>query len=280
MGAGQLEKDPQWGFTNLLSIGDHRFDLLEGAPGICNDEGSMGEDVGDVFVNYDGSSVTITLTTVNRHYLSQVHFWIDGSQPLPIKERGKGAGDYQTSPGQFNFPLNSEFDTNGNATTTSLTYGPYPVSDPGMDGVWVAIHAVTCELVEGDQQSSNEQDIVEDTKGPKKGKNKELSVTVEESSIVMLDPTATYNSTTLSAYPSPFTTELNVDVNIEYEATGRFQLYDITGRLVETLGDRDVRPGFNRLQFSIYSAIQQGIYVLRFDTGIETVDIKVVGGER
>jgi hypothetical protein len=96
----------------------------------------------------------------------------------------------------------------------------------------------------------------------------------------MQDPAEIYNSTTLSAYPSPFTTELNVDVNIEYQATARFQLYDITGRLIETLGVRDVRPGINRLQFSVYSAVQQGVYVLRVDTGIETVDGKVVGGER
>ena len=116
--------------------------------------------------------------------------------------------------------------------------------------------------------------------GSESNGNNKISSKVEESTVVLDDPALLYNSTTLSAYPSPFTTELNVDVNIEYEATARFQLYDITGRLVETLGDRDVRPGFNRLQFSIYSAIQQGIYVLRFDTGIETVDIKVVGGER
>ncbi|WP_297798672.1 T9SS type A sorting domain-containing protein [uncultured Eudoraea sp.] len=86
-----------------------------------------------------------------------------------------------------------------------------------------------------------------------------------------------YEPTTLSAYPSPFTTQLNVDVKIDYEATVQVQLFDITGRLVKTLDAQHVSPGNNQLQFNIYDQVEEAIYVLKVNTGREIITAKVVG---
>ncbi|MBT8438922.1 MAG: DUF11 domain-containing protein, partial [Gammaproteobacteria bacterium] len=89
-----------------------------------------------------------------------------------------------------------------------------------------------------------------------------------------------YKPTTLSAYPSPFTTQLNVDVNIDYEATVQVQLFDITGRLVKTLDAQHVLPGTNQLQLNIYDQVEEAIYVLKVNTGREIITAKVLGNRR
>ena len=249
-----IKGKPQWGFTNEIGMGTTEFTLVEGAPGLCARKGSEGDIVGDVSVTYDGTYVSITFNTVNNHYLEEIHVYA-GCEPL-LKKRGK----YQTAPGQF--PLNYAID---NDTSETFTY-PYPLDNCG-DTVWVAIHTVTCELLQ-----EGESPTVVPFSGTSKGGALTMAadpVSVEESETIV-------DVTTVDTYPNPFANELNLTINIAYDAIVRLQLFDMEGKLILTFEDTAVNVGSNTITLPIDDRVVEALYLISVNTGKEEIRKKVL----
>ena len=103
------------------------------------------------------------------------------------------------------------------------------------------------------------------------------SSTAESTTVDVTDTSETpLDVTTVEAYPLPFGKELNVQIEIAYEAIVNVQLFDMDGRLVLNLGNHPVVPGTNLLEFRIDGRIPEAILILKVDTGKEIISKTVL----
>ena len=173
--------------------------------------------------------------------------------------------------------------TNGDATTTSLTFPsatemPYYVTDSDGDGkVWVAIHAVTCELVEGGQESSYQEDVtVDEPKGPKpKGGRKTVKSGLSDDVNTYTGPT----NTVLTASPIPFDDQLSLKMEVEYASPARIEIFDLNGRLILSK-DEYITRGTNIIDVSEVFRIPSKLSIIRVTTDRESIMQKVVSFNR
>ena len=118
----------RWGWSNgLLSARseNYSFPLYAGA-GKC--EISKGQYSGDVLINYNNGTVTVTFTAVDGSSFLETHLHV-GKDKLPKKDNGK----YTAAPG--------EYTNNDDVISSSDTQVVYQVS--GLSGdIYVVAHAV------------------------------------------------------------------------------------------------------------------------------------------
>ncbi|MBA7477366.1 hypothetical protein ES707_12775 [subsurface metagenome] len=117
-----------WGWTNgplEPSEDDYTFDIYAGA-GSCDP--LDGEWIGELTVNYDGSTAYVFYDITGSGYtMDETHLYV-GSDPLPSKN-----GGYTVSPGQY--PYKHDLD---NKTTDEYTV-------TGLSGdIYIVAHAVAC----------------------------------------------------------------------------------------------------------------------------------------
>ena len=110
-------------------------------------------------------------------------------------------------------------------------------------------------------------------KGASTIKSAEVVIDAEVDAIETEEP---IDVTTVDAYPLPFGNELNLQIEIAYEAIVRVQLFDMDGRLVLNLGDHPVTLGTNTLEFRIDGRIPEAILILKVDTGKEIISKTVL----
>jgi hypothetical protein len=72
-------------------------------------------------------------------------------------------------------------------------------------------------------------------------------------------------SLSLSSYPNPFNPTTILSFNVPTQTKVDLSVYDLTGRLVETLTDRIYEQGQHRLTFNA-SSLASGIYFVRLQT--------------
>ncbi|MBM3431430.1 MAG: hypothetical protein FJX92_00325 [Bacteroidetes bacterium] len=102
-----LDNPQRWGWTNgPYAPGSYSFKIYAGA-GQC--DLSKGIHVGDLLVNYSGSTATVaynlfgTNPTTNVPYsLREVHLYI-GNEEFPKITNGAQAGEYTIAPGKYPF---------------------------------------------------------------------------------------------------------------------------------------------------------------------------------
>jgi Secretion system C-terminal sorting domain len=82
-------------------------------------------------------------------------------------------------------------------------------------------------------------------------------------------------NTSLLVFPNPFTS--NVQINLQLEKTGTIQiaLYDAGGRLTKKL-ERQGMAGNNTIVINDLSALQPGVYLIKITTGDRTVFEKLI----
>ncbi len=121
----------RWGWTNFLATtGDYTMDLYSGA-GQCII--SADRKTGEVIVNYDSESVTVTVDMFQGFSMKEAHLYV-GSVPYPEK-----GNNNTVAPGQY--PYNSgDLDD-----VSNYTFGPIDISDLDA-GIYIILHAVTCEI--------------------------------------------------------------------------------------------------------------------------------------
>ncbi len=118
----------RWGWTNgpLTDYGTYYFDMYAGA-GQCNIASATR--VGEVSVNYNGSTAEVTFTTCGNYTMAETHLYV-GCDILPMNE-----GAYTIAPGQFG---NIHEGLAAGTQTDSYTISDLACSD----GIYVVAHAV------------------------------------------------------------------------------------------------------------------------------------------
>ncbi len=83
----------------------------------------------------------------------------------------------------------------------------------------------------------------------------------------------------IKIYPNPFSTQFAVQFNLETEAEITARIYDITGRMVTDLLQRNAKQGLNEVVFSLLP-LSVGEYILKIEAnGKEIVNEKIVKNE-
>lgn len=67
-------------------------------------------------------------------------------------------------------------------------------------------------------------------------------------------------------YPNPFNPSTTIEFSIPRAGRVTVALYDMLGRLIETLAEADYEPGFYRLEWNA-RAFASGMYVVRLEAG-------------
>ncbi len=118
----------RWGWTNgpLTDYGTYYFDIYAGA-GQCNL--TSGTRVGELIVEYDGSTADVTFTTCGNYTMDETHLYV-GCDILPMNN-----GEYTIAPGQFG---NLHEDLDEGTQTDSYTISGLDCPD----GIYVVAHAV------------------------------------------------------------------------------------------------------------------------------------------
>ncbi len=119
----------RWGWTNEISQGSYDFEVWAGA-GQCNF--SKGTLVGNLHIEYSGTTATVTYDMFNGFVLDETHLYI-GDEPIPTGNNGKAT----VAPGQYPY-------SDGDATTVEDNLVVYEINNLPDDGIWVVAHGVAC----------------------------------------------------------------------------------------------------------------------------------------
>jgi flagellar hook assembly protein FlgD len=80
------------------------------------------------------------------------------------------------------------------------------------------------------------------------------------------------------AYPNPFNPITTIRFEIPFVQThsnASLRIYDITGRLVETLGDEILEPGNQTIQWNA-NTFSSGVYFVRLEAGTFSQSQKLI----
>lgn len=115
-----------WGWTNgPLEPGEYNFGIYAGAGGCEPTDGTL---VGELTVNYYGSTAIVTYNMYEGYTIDETHLYV-GTEELPTNKKGNPT----VSPGQYPYSNNLK-----NATTDS-----YTINSLSGD-IYVVAHAVVC----------------------------------------------------------------------------------------------------------------------------------------
>jgi hypothetical protein len=70
----------------------------------------------------------------------------------------------------------------------------------------------------------------------------------------------------LSNYPNPFNPSTNIRFSVKTQRSITLQIYDLNGRMIETLIDKIVSPGEHEVQWNTQNQ-PSGIYLIRLQSG-------------
>lgn len=118
----------RWGWTNgpLTEFGTYYFDIYAGA-GQC--DLSKGTLVGELIVEYTGSTAEVAFTTCGGYTMDETHLYV-GCDILPMNN-----GEYTIAPGQFPF-IHEDLPANTNSDS-------YTIENLAcQNGIYVVAHAV------------------------------------------------------------------------------------------------------------------------------------------
>ncbi|MCD6587529.1 MAG: T9SS type A sorting domain-containing protein [Candidatus Fermentibacteraceae bacterium] len=93
----------------------------------------------------------------------------------------------------------------------------------------------------------------------------ETGIEVEEPSPVI----------TLDMFPNPFSSVLSVAFNLPESGEASVLVYDLSGRLIDTVADELFPAGENTVQWTVPGGVSSGCYLIRYNTGSES-DVETV----
>ena len=76
-------------------------------------------------------------------------------------------------------------------------------------------------------------------------------------------------------FPNPFNPTTAIRFSVAATYASQLQVFDITGRLVETLIDKDLNPGEYTIQWNA-SSFPSGVYFVRLNSSMKTQTRKVL----
>jgi hypothetical protein len=79
------------------------------------------------------------------------------------------------------------------------------------------------------------------------------------------------SETTVDIYPIPVASELNIDLNINYDSKVSVQIFDMNGRMVWASEPTTVQAGQNQLYYAMDERIADGNYILKVVTDKEVM---------
>jgi len=244
----------RWGFTTAIIPGsDMSFDILEGAPGQCNQNGALGDLVGIATLTWNGTTPVIEIkTTDGEHYINKIHVWM-GCTPLPMKKKGK-ITMCTAAPGQFaqyggcSFTVNSDTIFNINGNSGNLCDVPVCAQ------LYLALHFETCDLLcEGEStEGSFDEPLVE-------------SDTMED--VKAID---------FKAYPIPFKDIITIDYNFDFDTDVMIEIYDVSGSLIDKIDNNNYTKNIRVMKQINLSRNYGGMLFVKLTTSKGSVVKKLI----
>ena len=77
------------------------------------------------------------------------------------------------------------------------------------------------------------------------------------------------------AYPNPFNPSTQFDLTLDYASAAQVSVYDITGRMVESIFDGHLEKGYHKIKWQPQS-ISGGIYLIKFMMGAQEKTHKII----
>ncbi|RKZ02978.1 hypothetical protein DRQ21_07110 [Candidatus Fermentibacteria bacterium] len=74
----------------------------------------------------------------------------------------------------------------------------------------------------------------------------------------------------LEAFPNPFSSVLSVSFNLPESGEASILVYDLSGRLVDTVADEIFPAGENTVQWTVPEGVSSGCYLIRYNAGLES----------
>ncbi len=99
---------------------------------------------------------------------------------------------------------------------------------------------------------------------------------VSESSVGVNDSQITPSQFALfPAYPNPFNPSININFSVKTNRNASLHIFDLSGRIVETLVDENLDPGIHKIQWNATNQ-PSGVYFVRLSNGNFTQTQKIV----
>jgi hypothetical protein len=107
------------------------------------------------------------------------------------------------------------------------------------------------------------------------GKEARISFVVATPTGVEAPPVA---ARSIAVYPNPATSRLAVEFALDLPSTARFEMYDLTGRLVRSVAAAQYGAGVHTVEFDAY-ALESGVYMVRMyqgDAVTSTTGVRII----
>ncbi|WP_320168196.1 T9SS type A sorting domain-containing protein [Mangrovibacterium marinum] len=234
----------RWGWTNLITEeGQYTLPLYAGAAQCIVAKGTL---VGQVVVDYDGSTVNVEYQIDEGYALSEAHIYV-GCEPYPTKN-----GKPTVAPGQFTFNGGSLEHVNGLTAEFDNVHG----------GFYIIAHAVTCEVICSCTQSLDP--VIADGYEPMDlGIDCQLSADEPDEPTIQIDQ----KDESVVVKPNPFHEYVDFVFTAEKDGVAKIELFNLTGQKVATIMKQKVVKGQAVQVQYVPHGIVTGTYVYRYMLG-------------
>jgi hypothetical protein len=106
-------------------------------------------------------------------------------------------------------------------------------------------------------------------------KDMTININLTPLSDILID----YNSTIVKTWPNPFTSTLNIEVNLSEYTDLSVDIFSVTGQKILSLANGFHTQGIHRFEWktqSVISSVNQGVYVVRIVTNGESKAFRVI----
>ncbi|TXG35839.1 T9SS type A sorting domain-containing protein, partial [Seonamhaeicola maritimus] len=258
----------RWGWTNAITPSNDPYilDLYRGAGRCLLDKG---EYVGYVTVNYSTSDDTVHVEFTPKDGdtgFDEIHLYV-GCDPYP--ENNSGA--YTVAPGQYTFVSEGNGFAEGWSTSSDAEK---KITVPGGGLVYLIAHVVAC--------TDTSEDDAPNGFVPRAGYGEfegNAPTPGEMNCEVVVDPWSKTIDTKVTAYPIPFTDQVNVSYKFEYDTDVTINVYDIKGALIRQAEDTNYAKGTYGTKTIDLSRADDQMYFVRLTTSKESAVRKIISAK-
>ncbi|MFL1013651.1 T9SS type A sorting domain-containing protein, partial [Flavisericum labens] len=257
----------RWGWTNAInpSADPYILDLYRGAGRCLLDKG---EYVGYVTVNYGlDNIITVEFTPKDGDTgFDEIHLYV-GCDPYPTNK----SGAYTVAPGQYTFTDEGNGFAEGWSTSTDAEK---TITVPGGGMVYVIAHVVAC--TDYSEERAPNGFVPRTGYGEFQG---DAPTPGEMDCEVVVDPWSKTSDANVTAYPVPFTDQINLNYMFEYETDVNINVYDMKGALIRHAEDRNYTQGTIGKTTIDLSRADDQMYFIRLTTSKESAIRKIISAK-
>ena len=222
----------RWGWTNLIEQpGQYTLPIYAGAAQCDTDKGAL---VGQVIVDYIGTTVTIEYQIDEGYVMSQAHIYV-GCEPYPTKN-----GTPTVAPGQYTFNDGDLDHVSGLIAEFNKVKGAF----------YIIAHAVTCEAVcqctlpdeqiaQGYEPMDLSIDCAPVVEEATAGNNESFS----KASGNTVDNNLLQTMMNVKAFPNPFTHTVKFEFTADRDGEATLDIFNARGIKVATVFRQNVVKG-------------------------------------